>query len=271
MAGFGLTRVAPSYPPRRTAHPTPPAEIVRRVLARFGDRSYIRRVELGPPPPITLRHLKGWFNGVRPPRDGLWAYISASTAVAPSSPHPTPKEARDYTIADWEVQLLEGALRDEFCAAGGRPLLGWSLSGFGRGVSDRSSAFGQRFPNPKPRAFRARVAEVGRQYGFTVSSLRLLRPLDYAPLLVVSTDRDRKEFVHDVPAIMALLNPTSDAERHTAFTFEGFFLEARDAKGPFVRVEGIVRGEQMSGEWSWDRCVYPYAHSQPVGAPPCPS
>jgi hypothetical protein len=263
-------QVAPSYPPRQTTHPTPPAEIVRRVLARFGDRSFVRRIALGPPPPITLMHLKGWYNGVRPPRDGLWAYVAAPAAVQPLPEHPTPKRARDYMLADWEMQLLAGALRDEFCSAGGRPLVGWSLSGHGRGVYDRTFAFGQRFPNPKPRAFRTRVAAVGRRYGFEVASLRLLRPLDDAPLLVVSTHRDRKQFVQDVPAIMRLLNPTVDVGKKSASTFEGFFFEARDAKGPFVRVEGVSRGEAMGGEWSWDRCVYPYAHSEPVGAPPCP-
>lgn len=263
-------RVAPSYPPHRTAHPTPPREIVRRVLARFGDRSFIRRIELGPPPPVTLMHLKGWFNDERPPRDALWAYIAAPAAVRTLPEHPTPKELGDFMVADWEVQLLEGALRDEFCAAGGRPLVGWSVSRVGRGVSDRTFALGQRFPNPKPRAFRALVGAVGRQYGFHVVSLRLLRPLGYAPFLVVSTGRDRKQFVQDVPAIMSLLNPTSDAVKQRAFTFEGFFFEARDAKGPFVRVEGVVRGEQMGGQWAWERCADPYPHSQPVSAPPCP-
>jgi hypothetical protein len=264
-------RAAPSYAPHRSAHPIPPAEIVRRALARFGDHSFIRRVELGPPPPKTLMHLKGWYNDERPPREGLWAYIAAPKAEPPRVVHPTPKQSRDYMIADWEVELLQGALRDEFCAAGGRPLVGWGLAGFGRSVSDRSNAFGQRFPNPKPQAFRERVAAVGRRYGFHVVSLRLLRPLDYAPLLVVSTGRDRKEFVHNVPAIMSLLDPTSSAGKNTAVTFEGFFLEARDAKGPFVRVENAERGEAMGGQWSWDRCAYPYTHSEPVGAPPCPS
>jgi hypothetical protein len=267
----GVLRAAPSYPPRHTTHPTPPTEIVRRVLARFGDRSFVRRVELGPPPPITLMHLKGWYNGVRPPRDGLWAYIAAPAATQPLPEHPTPKRARDYMVADWEVQLLAGALRDEFCAAGGRSLVGWSLAGHGRAAYDRTYAFGQRFPNPTPRAFRARVAAIGRHYGFEVVSLRLLRPLDYAPLLVVSTGRDRKEFVHDVPAIMMLLNPFSSAGKNTALTFEGFFFEARDARGPFVRFEGVNRATATGGQWSWNRCVYPYPHSEMPGARPCPS
>jgi hypothetical protein len=266
-----VTEVAPSYAPHRTAHPTPPREIVRRMLARFGDRSLVGRVELGPPPPVTFMHLHGWYADERPPRDALWAYIAAPAAVRTPPEHPTPKELRDFMVADWEVRLVEGALRDEFCAAGGPPLVGWSVSRIGRGVSDRTFALGQRFPNPKPAAFRARVAAIGRRYGFDVVSLRLLRPLGYAPMLVVSTGRDRKAFVHDVPAIVELLNPTSATAKHVASTFEGLFFEARDAKGSFVRVDSAERGIAMGGEWSWNRCVYPYAHSEPLNASSCPS
>ena len=265
-----VTRVAPSYAPRRTSHPTPPREIVGHVLARFGDRSFIRRVELGPPPPVTFMHLKGWYDNERPPRDALWAYIAAPAAVRTPPERPTSKELRDLMVAQWEVALVEGALRDEFCTAGGRPLVGWSVSR-GRAVSDRTFALGQRFPNPKPAAFRARVAAIGRRYGFEVLSLRLLRPLGYAPLLVVSTDRDRKTFVHDVPAIVALLNPTSAAAKNVATTFEGLFFEARDVKGPFVRVDSAQRGTGMGGQWSWNRCVYPYAHFESPGERACPS
>ena len=74
-----------------------------------------------------------------------------------------------------------------------------------------------------------------------------------------------------MPAIMSLLNPTASAGKNTAFTFEGFFFEARDSRGPFVRVEGVDRGEAMGGQWSWNRCVYPYAHFEQAFARPCPS
>ena len=42
------------------------------------------------------------------------------------------------------------------------------------------------------------------------------------------------------------------------------------AAGPFVRIENVYRGEVEGGQWSWNRCVYPYAHSEPFGAKPCP-
>jgi hypothetical protein len=114
------------------------------------------------------------------------------------------------------------------------------------------------------------VALIGRRYGFAVRQLRLLRPRQLAPLLVVRTGRDRKAFVRDVAAIMKLLDPTSNGPGKTALTFEGFFFEAEDAHGPFVRVDDHYRGETEGGQWSWNRCVYPYSHSEPFGAKPCP-
>ena len=45
----------------------------------------------------------------------------------------------------------------------------------------------------------------------------------------------------------------------TAVTFEGFFFEARDAKGPFAATFGNVRGTLSGGQWAWNPCHYPYA------------
>ena len=176
-------------------------------------------------------------------------------------------------VSAWEVDLLQGALRDGFCTAGGRPLVGWSVSGFTQGVSDRLQAFAQRFPNPSPAVFRRRVALIGRRYGFRVESIRLLRPLNLAPLVIVSTDRKRTAFAKDVAAIMRLLDPISRGRRTSAVTFEGFMFEARDRNGPFIRLDNAYRGETMGGEWAWDRCWYPYAHSEPATLgkqKPCP-
>ncbi len=265
-----VMRAAPSDPALR---PSSPTAIVRRVMSGLGDRRYVHRIELGPPPPRVLTHLKGYFGGQRPPRDALWAYISAPLAVAAGPAHPTQAQAADSMISAWEVALVEGALRDGFCTAGGRPLVGWSVSGFAQGVSDRLQAFAQRFPNPNPAAFRGRVALIGRRYGFRVQSIRLLRPLNLAPLVVISTDRTRSAFAKDVAAIMRLLDPIASGRRTSAVTFEGFMFEARDRNGPFIRLDNAYRGETMGGEWAWNRCWYPYPHSEPATLgkqKPCP-
>ena len=251
-------QTAPSEPVSPPRPPIAPAEVVRRLLARFGDRRYVGRIELAGPPPITLRHLRSYFAGVRPPADAVWAYIGVRGAARTE-------------VAQWEAGLVAGGLRDDFCAAGGAPLVGWTIGGHGVSMSDRTQALEQRFPNPSPAAFRARVALVGRRFGFSVRELRLLRPRQLAPLLVVHTDRDRKPFARDVPAIMRLLDPISVARNNVAATFEGFYFEAVDARGSFVRIDHIYRGENEGGEWAWNRCFYPYPHSEPVGAKPCPA
>jgi hypothetical protein len=181
-------------------------------------------------------------------------------AVQTAPPHISPEEATTRALAYWELNLVQGSLRDDFCRAGGRPLVGWSLSGEVTGMSDGSAAWNQRFPNPSPGEFRARVALVGKRYGFRATSVRFLRPRELAPIVIVKTDRDRKKFVADVAAIVDLLDPRSRSGHQGAITFEGFFFEARDAKGPFVRVYNVYRGEIMGGQWSADRDSYPYPH-----------
>ena len=234
---FTVFRSAPSLKPRPRVLKIPPEELVRRALARLGDRRFVHRIELGPPPPATLRHVHAYYRGVRPPKDGLWAWISTPAARPSVRQLPTPEQIRDLMIARWEADLIGGALPDDFCAAGGRPLVGWTLVRHGVGeISDPAYAFEQRFPNPSPQAFRRRVALVGRRYGFRVVSLRLLRPRQLAPLLVVETSRDRKGFMADVPQIEALLNPTTREGGRIAGTFEGFFLEVRDRNGLFSRL-----------------------------------
>lgn len=264
----GVTRSAPSFASARGASSAYPSEIVRRLLARFSDRAYVRGIDIGAPPARSA--LKGFFPGQRPPSDGLWAYIDSPYAVGSPGPDSDAAEAA-RARAGWETELIGGALRDDFCSAGGRPLVGWSIGEQVRGVSDGTFALGQRFPNTSPKAFRARVSAIGERYGFRIASLILLRPRELAPLLVVETTRNRKAFVRDVPAIMSLLDPISNGRGQSAVTFEGFFFEARDAEGAFVRVENVYRGEIMGGQWSRSPCVYPYEHSEPVGAKPCPA
>jgi hypothetical protein len=267
--GGAPLQAAPSSPLSARLDHVAPTKLVQRLLSRLGDNRYVVHIQLASPPPITLQHLRGYFAGARPPANARWAFVSApaATRVLPTNANSGQVEAQ--MIADWEVGLVVGALRDDFCAAGGPPLVGWTLGRGGIGLSDRTQALEQHFPNPSPAVFRRRVALIGRRYGFTVRQLRLLRPRQLAPLLVVRTDRDRKAFVRDVPAIMKLLDPTSNGPGKTAITFEGFFLEGQDAHGSFVRVDNHYRGETEGGQWSWNRCAYPYAHSEPFGAKPC--
>lgn len=258
-SSVSIMQVAPSFPVNKT-RPASPRQIVRRLLARFGDRSLIRGIRIGKPPPHRLiRHI---FPGKRPPNDAVWAYIDAPLAAINASTHPTPERVRTYELAHWEAELVGGALRDDFCRAGGPALAGWTLSGtaIDGGVSDQTFALNQRFPNPSPSRFRARAALAGKRYGFKVKSIRFLRPLGLAPIVAVQTRRDRKAFIEDVPAIVDVLDPKSVERHRYGVTFEGISFEARDEKGAFVRAEQAYRGEIMGAQWSAERDAYPYDH-----------
>lgn len=257
------TGVAPSYAPARTRNspPTPPREIVEHFLARFGDRRYIRSITLGPASATIGTHIRALmqYGGHHPPADALHAYIHAPLAnYKNQARHPAAAQALEYGIAEYEASLVGGALRDDFCSAGGAPLISWSgeSHGYANGL-----ALEQRFPNPTPAAFRHRVALVGRRLGFYVASLRLLRPEQFAPLLIVRTSRPRKEFVRDAGKIMTLLDPTSFAPhlRRVAETFEGFFFAAEDARGPFIFFAQGSRGESEGHSWVANLCLVPPA------------
>ena len=71
-----------------------------------------------------------------------------------------------------------------------------------------------------------------------------MRPIQGGPLLIVHTDRPRRQFTADIPAILAALDP----QNGEAATFEGFYFEARDGKGPFVRTEHVSRGTLEGGQ-----------------------
>jgi hypothetical protein len=262
---------APSYAPAPRAHVTPPAKIVRQFLARLGDRRYVRSVTLGPASATIATHTRALsqYGGNHPPADALHAFIHAPLASYKNhAPHATPAQHLAYGIAEFEAGLVGGALRDDFCSVGGAPLISWSGDTTG-GISQQALALEERFPNPTPAAFRHRVALVGRRFGFHVASLRLLRPEQLAPVLIVRTSRPRKAFVKDVGKIMTLLNPTSFAPhlRRVALTFEGFFFAAEDSRGPFFYTLGISRSAAEGSEWTASLCLLPPAMQMGPSSP----
>lgn len=241
IAGVGMVRSAPSLPLRLPLPHGTATAVAAGVLARLGDRRYVRRVILALVPRHARQHVKGYFAGVEPPPDARWAYISL----------------RGHSMfAEWEGQLVAGAVHDALCANGGPPLVAWTIGSSGGGFSDAPFPFEQNFPNPTAAAYRHRVSLIARRYGFRIITLRLLHPLQLTPLLIVETNQPRHQFIADVAAIVADLNPHNDQ----AATFEGFYFEARDKDGPFVRTESVNRGEIEGGQWSANHSDYPFPH-----------
>jgi hypothetical protein len=255
-----LTRLAPSYAPPARAHPIPPAVVARRLLARLGDGRYVRAIRFLSALPEAGNHIPHADD--RPPADVLKAEIVLRDLHFVRDP--SAERSLTNGIAQYEGGIVEGALRDDLCDAGGAPLAGeswWALD--------------QRFPNPTPAAFRKRVALAGQRFGFTVASLRLLRPRQLAPLLIVKTHRPRTAFVKDISKIMELLEPArnvvgSHGNVRSALTFEAFFFAAEDARGPFAFTEYVDRSGEGGGVWTVNRCLYDAVHGPADYRPTCP-
>jgi hypothetical protein len=225
-----------------------PSVLAQRLLERLGDRRFVKAITLAPPPPQTLGHTGYWRNA-RPPKDARWAWIAAPQALTPGGDGDL-AAISVHAQALWEAGLVRRALRDVLCAAGGAPLVGSTVSGLGYELARARGPSPQRFQNPPASVLRQRVAAAADRYGFRVVELRLLGPLGIAPLLVIETDRDRKDLGADFPAILTSL---------LAGAYEGFYLEARDADGPFLGFEQLRRGQIMGGSWGDER-VSPFRH-----------
>jgi hypothetical protein len=62
-------------------------------------------VVIGKVPPTTFQHLATWGRSGRPPKDAVWAYLSAPAAHdAPSDPRSDAGTA--WMVASWEADLV---------------------------------------------------------------------------------------------------------------------------------------------------------------------
>jgi hypothetical protein len=138
------------------------------------------------------------------------------------------------TAAEWERELRERA----------------------RAAPDR------RFDNLDPRLLRRRLAREARRHRFRVVSIRLLRPRQLAPRIVVRTTH-YLELARATPAILAALDPKAPTpDDRTGWRYEGFYFEAQDEHGvPFLVVFNFWRGSGLGGgQWARSDALFPFAH-----------
>ena len=162
---------------------------------------------------------------------------------------------RNRVLASWQVALAENALRTALCEAGGSPLVGFTLGGHERSAAGSFANLFERYPELPDGVLERRLATAADRYGFRVVSLDLVHAGQTAPKVVVETDRDRMDFAGDVPRIWQLfeVSPSSGGRKPA---YEGWFLEARDAGGPFLAAWADFRNSE-SGHWAWAPCALP--------------
>jgi hypothetical protein len=119
----------------------------------------------------------------------------------------------------------------------------------------------EHFANLSPDTLRKRLAEAARSHGFQIVAVKLLRPKELAPEISVRTAHDLA-LARALPAILRSVDPHRGRADTRGWSYEGFFLEARDERGvPFLAVFNYWRGQHKGGgQWARSEALYPFLH-----------
>jgi len=129
-----------------------------------------------------------------------------------------------------------------------------------RGVAERPNV---RFENLSPSELRGRLGEAAKRYDFEVVAVRLHRPRQLAPEIVVRT-KHYIDLTRAAPAILRRLDPKrSTSDDRTGWRFEGFYFRAEDEHGvPFLIVRNFWRSNGGGGgQWARSERLYPFEHA----------
>jgi len=146
----------------------------------------------------------------------------------------------------------------EALQAGRRTLVYWH-HGLRQGVRERPR---MRFDNLTPAELRRRLDKAADENGFDVVSLKLRRPRQMAPEVVIRTTHyvevaeSAKNWLESVDP----KRPTKDDR--TGWRFEGFYLRADDEHGvPLFIVYNTMRGiSPGGGMWARSEPLFPFGH-----------
>jgi hypothetical protein len=130
-----------------------------------------------------------------------------------------------------------------------------------RGRRGRTHPHPVHFRSPPATAFLARLRTASRRYDFHVVHVHIYRPLQLAPFVIARTAHP-KRLSKAMKAIEQRLDPLNTLSAlPTAWTYEGFYFEARDTKDvPAFLVFNYVRGGIVGGQWARSEALYPFPH-----------
>ncbi|HEV8686836.1 MAG TPA: hypothetical protein VGQ84_06135 [Gaiellaceae bacterium] len=129
-------------------------------------------------------------------------------------------------------------------------------------ASAREGDDARSFPSPSRAVLLRRLQKAQRRYGFGIVSVRMLRPLQLAPVIVIRSDR-KLETARAIPAIIELFDPRRPTKTNpSGFAYEAYFLEAQTRRGvPYLATFNFWRAPHVGGgQWAAEERLYPYPH-----------
>ncbi|HTE83950.1 MAG TPA: hypothetical protein VK821_04395 [Dehalococcoidia bacterium] len=127
-----------------------------------------------------------------------------------------------------------------------------------------------RFPSPSRRVLMQRLRQAQGRYGFEIVTVRMLHPLQSAPVIVIRSDK-KVAMAHATLAIIKLFDPRHVTNTNpSGFAYEGYFLSAEDQHGvPYLATFHHSRCcPPGGGEWAASENLYPFPHGEGVVSHP---
>jgi hypothetical protein len=170
---------------------------------------------------------------------------------------------------DHESVLDEGLCGGQYCKsphhvseeearrAGARSLAMWKRE-LRRGTRERP---GLRFDNLRPSELRRRLDEAAGEHGFEVVAVKLHRPRQLAPEVVIRTTH-YLDVAGSARVWWRAIDPERTKDGRTGWRFEGFYLRAEDEHGvPFFILENYWRVPGGGGGmWARSERLFPFEH-----------
>jgi hypothetical protein len=107
-----------------------------------------------------------------------------------------------------------------------------------------------------------RLHQAQRLYGFRIVRVKMLRPLQNAPVIVIRSDA-KHAIAHATAAIIKLFDPYHPTRNNpSGYAYEGYFFVAQDGHGlPYLATFNRERAPHVGGgEWAADPSLYPFPH-----------
>jgi hypothetical protein len=107
-----------------------------------------------------------------------------------------------------------------------------------------------------------RLRRAQKLYGFEIVSVRVLHPLQSAPVIVIRSD-SRRAIARATSKIVNLFDPRHVTKSNpSGFAYEGYFFIARDSHGiPYLATFNHWRAPHVGGgEWAAGESLYPFPH-----------
>ena len=129
-------------------------------------------------------------------------------------------------------------------------------------ASAKSGDRSAKFPSPSSAVLIRRLHKAAKLYGFRIVSVKMLHPLQRAPVIVIRSN-SKQSIARETPKIIDLFDPRHPtATNPSGYAYEGYFFVAQTTGGvPYLATFNHWRAPHVGGgQWAATEQLYPFPH-----------